>query len=286
MLVWLEPSLGSPKSFNFVVSPGLIAGGAFRRAPHPHRSSNMARPLLYQQSSTMLLDLPQDGLSKATIYPPSLRPELPFEWHNKIRVIGVYFDSLLTFREHLQALLARARIRQGVITGLAHSSLRTTHNTLLASLTRFGLATAGSDAFGADLKRLEARHANVAVRRVLGVNPTARLDAVFSAADLLSVRNLFLRPCAAMLERGLRASDCTFLRRLNSWTAGVYNVSKWDSRPEWLSLSRPLGVLAWGNGRTKNIRLRMSGSAICCQLPRFIHTVSLRRVHSSLMPQK
>ena len=83
----LELALSFPKSFNFVISPGLISGGALRRVPNPHRGSNMQRPMLDQQCSTALDDLPEDELIEAKISPPAFRSRLPSAWRNAIRIL-------------------------------------------------------------------------------------------------------------------------------------------------------------------------------------------------------
>ena len=140
------------------------------------------------------------------------------------------FDPRLTFRDHIRTLISRAGVRHHVFTCLARSNwglessiLRTTHNALLVSLTRYGLVAMGSGAYEADLRSLEVRHTNVAARRVLGVGATARLGTLFSTSDLLPARNLYLRSRAAMLDRDLRASECTLHSRLDKRPQGVYN---------------------------------------------------------------
>ena len=115
--------------------------------------------------------------------------------------------------------------------GVENGILRATQSALLGNLTRFGLVAAGSGTHAKDPQRLETRHANVAVRNVLGVHATAILETLLSTADLLTVRNLVPRSCAAMQDRGLRASDGSIAKRLDGWTTRAYGVSPWDSRP-------------------------------------------------------
>ena len=199
-LLRLELKLSAPKSYNFVISPGLVLHGAFRRVPNSHTLTNMGRPLLDQQNMSGLEDLSTNELLEKGIFPPELRPQLPFEWRDKIRVLGVLLDPLLTYTDHIQSLIRRARVRHSVMTSLSRSNwgletgiLRATHNALLVSLTRYGFVTVGSGAYESDMKTLETRHTNLAARRVLGLGTTARLETLFATADLLSAHNLYIR---------------------------------------------------------------------------------------------
>ena len=58
------------------------------------------------------------------------------------------------------------------------------------------------------MRELETSHTKIAALRVLGLETTALLDTLFSTVHLLSARNLYPRACAAMLDRGLRATEC------------------------------------------------------------------------------
>ena len=192
--------------------------------------------MLDQQNTSLLEACAPKELVAQGIAPASWRALLPFEWRDAIRVLGVLFCPLLTFRGHISALIRRARVRRHVLTclfcsnwGLEAGILRTTRNALLVSLTRFGLVTVGSGAYEAELKALEVRHTNVVARRVLGLGATARLETLFSTSDLLSAHNLCLRSCAAMLGRGFRASNRILQKRLAEWTENAYGVTSWAS---------------------------------------------------------
>ena len=142
----LRIALCVPKSLNFVASPGLISGAPFRRVPNPHRKANLDRPMLDQQNDSMLEDLTLEELIDSKIFSPVLRQSLPFEWCEAIRIPGVVFDPLLTFRTHISKLMGRARIRHNSMSSLAKTNwgletgiLRATPCALLVSLTRYGL---------------------------------------------------------------------------------------------------------------------------------------------------
>ena len=203
----------------------------------------MGRPLLDQQNCTMLIDCATAELSMSRVFPLEHRSALPFQWHEEIRILGVIFDPLLTFRGHIQKLMQRAQLRHCIMSSLSRTNwgletgiLRTTHSAQLVSLTRFGLATIGSGAYEADLVAMEMKHSNISARRVLGMNPTARLETLFSTSDLLSTRNLYLRSCAMLLDRSLRAPNCDIQERLSRSTQDIYKTRSWVSMPTMLSL--------------------------------------------------
>ena len=99
----------------------------------------------------------------------------------------------------------------------------------------------GSVAYEEDLKRLGTRHANISVRRALGLGSAARLESLFAVAGLTSARNLYLRSCAAMLDRALRAKNSVLQARMDSRLRRVYDVGSWEVKPTRLSLSATPG---------------------------------------------
>ena len=220
--------------------------------PNPHRRTNLERPQLGRQNIAALDAMTPSEMRGAGIFPPSYQSRLPFEWKDTIRILGVMFGPLLSFETHIETLLCRARARHGVITSLAHSNwgletgiMRTTHNALLVSLTRYGMVTYWASAYEAGLQALDTKHTNPAVRRVLGVGPTAMLETLFTTADLISARNLFLQSCAAVLDRSLRAPDCVLSERMERRTARVYNVDSWATNPVRLTLSSLVYPRTW-----------------------------------------
>ena len=167
--------LSAPKSYNFVIPPGLLPHGAFRRVPNPYNTTDLERPYLDKQNASRLKDLSANELLAHNIFPLPLRSSLPFAWRDTIRILGVLFDPMLTCTTHIHSLIRRARVRRSVMTGLSRSNwgletgiLRATHSALLASLTRFGFVPVGSGIYESDMHLLETRHTNLAARRVLG----------------------------------------------------------------------------------------------------------------------
>ena len=127
--------------------------------------------------------------------------------------------------------MSKARIRHSIMTSLSKTNcpkrtgiLRATHSALLVSLARYGLATVGTGAYEEDLRRLETRHANISARRVLGLGVAGRLEPLFAVADLMSTRNLYLRSCAAILDRALRAGNSSLKERMSCWLSRAYDL--------------------------------------------------------------
>ena len=125
-----------------------------------------------------------------------------------MQILGVTFDERMGFRAHMKKFLGQAKIRHCVICRLARCSwgfetnvLRVTHEALLTSITRRGLAAVGSEAYETDLRALETTNTNIAARRISGPGRSGRPGAMFAASDALSVHNLYIRDCATMLDR-------------------------------------------------------------------------------------
>ena len=169
-----------------------------------------------------------------SIFPREWRADLPFKWQEEMEILGVTFDERLCFRAHIQRLLGRAKVRHSVMSKLARSSwgletgvLRVTHEALLTSLIRYGMVATGSGAYESDFCLLQTRHANIAARRVLGIGRSARLGTLFATSNALSARNLYLRSCATMLDRCLRATDSSTTKRLHMWSKEQFQVTSW-----------------------------------------------------------
>ena len=187
---------------------------------------------------TSMEDLSAEEQLAARIFPKEFRPRLPYQWGEAIKILGITFDSQLTYKKHVTDLLSKAKIRHSTMRKLTHSGwgldtniLRTAHSFLLTGLTRYGLGTVGSGLYEPDFCRLETRHSNIAVRRVLGAGTSARLESLYAVSDLMSVHNLYLHCCAQLLNRCLRARNSSIHERLTVWTSNVYGVGSWNSPP-------------------------------------------------------
>ena len=72
-----------------------------------------------------------------------------------------------------------------------------TSRALVESLIGLGLVAAGSSAYGIDLRRVDTCALKPAARLIAGVDFSARLATLHSAAGTVSARNLYFQNCAS-----------------------------------------------------------------------------------------
>ena len=168
-----------------------------------------------------------------------MRQDSPYEWSEEIKILGIIFDARMCFQIHINKMLSKAKIRQCLMSKLARCSWgietgvpRVSQEALLASLSRYGLAVVGSGAYEKDLCFMEARHANIAARRILGVGRSARIGTMMAIAGTQSVHNLYIKSCAAMLDRCLRAINSSIGERMSRWSGEQFGVPDWHHRDD------------------------------------------------------
>ena len=230
--------LRQPKSYNFIMSPGLILGSVFRREPNAHRLSNLNRPKLDREQHTVLTELPREGLDNARIFPGERREKLLCAWNETSKILGITLDPKLTFESHCERLMGRSKVRHGALAKLARSNwgletgiLWATYNALLVSVTRSGLATVGSGMYETHFRQMDTKHTNIAARRIAGMGISARLETLHVMAGTLSTAYLYLQTCAGLPDRALRADSSTVRTRLYRWLCGTFRVESWEGRP-------------------------------------------------------
>ena len=233
----------------------MFVGSLFRRAPDPHRESNLERPLLDVQGQMQSWGLSEAELLEASVSPVSWRQPLPYIWTERMGISGVYSDPLLAFSAHLASLPSRVRIRRSVLARLSRSNwgletgvLRSTHSALLVSLAGCGLVTVGSSMYEGGFRQRDTRRINIAARLVVELGVSARIEALFSAADFLTPANSYLRSCAVQLDRALRAHNCSLQRRMYTWLCNTFNVRSWAPSPTSVTLSSVRSSRMGGSG--------------------------------------
>ena len=196
----------------------------------------------------------QDLLAN-NISPPDFQSQLPYQWNEQIKVLGIVFDPQFTHKVYLQKLLNRAKVRQAVSTRLMHYNwglltniLGTTHKALPSSLVRYGKAAVGSGAHERALGALETQQGDIAARRVAGLGVSARIETLFATTNLLTVRNMYLHTCATLLDRTLRATSSTIQARMDQWLRRVYGVRDWRARATEISVNGRRGPRIGAHG--------------------------------------
>ena len=81
-----------PKSYNLVVSPGLITGSLFRRGPREHNQAGRGVSTLDTERGRLIDITPNEELLAQRIFPKSFRDKLPFEWKEDMVILGVIID--------------------------------------------------------------------------------------------------------------------------------------------------------------------------------------------------
>ena len=229
--------LARPKCCNLVVSPGRMIGQVFRRKSGFTRSYQKDLPKNDRLKDQRACLAEQMGDTPSDAFPLALREALPYAYTDPLKILGVWWDARLCFAEHIHRVLDRAKVRHGVMARLARSTwglevgvLRSTHAALLVSLSGYGLVAVGSGAYERGLHSLEVQLANISARRIVGVGRSARLATLHMTAGVLSAENQYLRACALLLDRVLRAYNSAIQTRLSNWLATEIGIAGWCSR--------------------------------------------------------
>ena len=188
-------TLARPECRNLAVAPGRIIGQAFRRkagCTKTHRRDLKKKDVPRKQRACAAEeagDIPQGA------FPAAMRKRLPYEYSDPLRILGVWWDSILCFADHIKGVLGRAPVRHcifarlaGITWGLGTGALEATRSALLVSLSGYALAAVGSGARGEGLRSLEVKLANISARRIVGAGRSARPAALHMTAGVLSVR--------------------------------------------------------------------------------------------------
>ena len=224
------------KTHNILLNPNVLAGGTYRRAPPVSAlATKTRRARMYAQAARFSdVQLELDPFD----HPALQRPELidaygfPYPLAESMRVLGVQLDEYMTLDEHLQSILSRAQVRQGILAKVAHSSwgletsvLRVTYDALLTSLLRYGLTMVGSCLTDDLVAKIDVHIINVASRRVTGLPIFTRIETLHFVAGTQSYRNMYLRQCAQFIHAVLVSYGSGIQHRLIRELCVIYGVS-------------------------------------------------------------
>ena len=138
-----------------------------------------------------------------------------------MRVLGVLFDPFMSMDRNWQILTHKAQGRMGVLArlarfkwGLETGVLKMTHESIVTSLLRYGLVISGSCMPPDLMAKMETHVANVAARRVGGMDKSTRIETLHFLANTQSYRNLYVMHCADLLDATLRAHNSTVQIRI------------------------------------------------------------------------
>ena len=145
--------------------------------------------------------------------------ELPFNWVQSFKLLGVILDNEWKFDQHREEAKAKARKRFVVLTkvgnavwGMESRILSVTAHSLVESVVSYGLATTGKGWDESGAEQLDRAVLNKTARKVVGTNQTMRLEILMILADMRSTWNHYIIKTANILDRILRASGTTARR--------------------------------------------------------------------------
>ena len=241
------------KTQNILFEPNIIPKGLFRRDDRTMVPSTKKRLLEQYRSeatySALTRDEPLDFDPYEDPQPSkdnrSWLPPFPFPLADEIKILGVTFDRHGSFDGHFAQVLAKARIRQGLLARVSHYSwglettiLQITHDAVILSLVRYGLAILGS-CYPEDLaNQMDIQIINTASRKVADLPKTTRIETLHFSNNTWSFRNIFIRHCAHMVHLALTSHNSLLQRRIQRELCAIYQTPTLDLIVEELPFGR------------------------------------------------
>ena len=141
-----------------------------------------------------------------------------------MKVLGVTFDRFYSLDEHYSSVIAKAQMRQGILSTatkrdwrLEIGLLKMTRDAGISSLLRYALVATGS-CYSPDL----IRSANA--RKIGGAARSARSESLHFSAGTDAIYNLYARHCAGFLDACSRVSNSAINTRLRRGPIAFYGV--------------------------------------------------------------
>ena len=110
-----------------------------------------------------------------------------------MKVLGVTQDPYLTLDDHYAGMVAKAQVRQGILSrvagytwGLETGALRMTHDAVIGSLLRYALTFTGSCLPPDLMERINTQVVNIAARRIGALDKHTRIEAMHFIAGTMS----------------------------------------------------------------------------------------------------
>ena len=212
----LEIQKGKPQSLP--LQPDIIPQGIFRRGdrtlikPTKKRLRELRTREVCHGDVIRAAILDFDPMEDLPISPPegTTRHPFPFLLADEVRILGVLFDRHLTMDGQYASILAKARLRQAILSRVSHTTwgletlvLKVTYDAIMSSLLRYGLTVLGS-CWPEDLANaMDVNIANTFSRKITGLPRTVRIESLHFLADANSYRNPFIRHCAQFVHSAL-----------------------------------------------------------------------------------
>ena len=217
--------LQDQKTYNILYESKILSQGIYRRTPpisiqntktrlrkqHTERAKHDHRPLDFD---------PTDPTASPTQAGTTME-EYPHPLSETVKILGVTLDNDFTLDDHMQTTMAKAQLRQAILSkvantrwGLGHTVLSVTHDALVSSLLRYAMVITGSCYPGDLVDRVDVAIINTAARKISGLHYSTRLEVLHFLAGTNLFRNLYSHHCALFVHRALCASDSGIRSRL------------------------------------------------------------------------
>ena len=247
ILATLSLVLSNSKTKNLVFHPDLFPVGIFRRSPTWRFPSTKKRQeTQHRMAATLLREVlefdPQRPMPDAG---KNFWEGFPFPMTATMRVLGVTLDPYLTLDAHYEGIIAKAQMRQGILSrvagykwGLETGILRMTHDAVIGSLLRYALVLTGSCLPPDLLRKINTQVVNIAARKVGGLSRSARIESLHYTVGTTTVYNLYVRHCAEFMDACLRAPNSTVNKRLRRELEVYYGVSTFETEDTQIEIPR------------------------------------------------
>ena len=171
--------------------------------------------------------------------------EFPYPLAERTKILGVILDRRMQCDPHLESLLTKAQLRQSILRrvagckwGLEVGILSMTLDAIIGNLLRYALAVMGAHLPWDLSRKIGTCITNVAARKVLGVDQTARIETLHFVAGTQTFFNMVVMHLAEYLDLVLRAHNSTIRTRVLATLRTIYNVESFE--PERTRIEAPV----------------------------------------------
>ena len=248
ILADLSLELNESKSVNMVLSPYYLPRGIYRRVSGARVLTTKKRQRELQELEAAIDDTilefdPYEDIDGITA--EERNQGYPYPLAENIRVLGVLLDRHMQLDAQVESLLAKAQVRQGILKKVAGSKwglevgiLSMTHDALINSLLRYALAIMGAHLPQDLLQKIDTCITNVAARKIIGVDRTARIETLHFVAGTQTFRNMVVMHMAEYMDLVLRAHNSTIRDRVLETLKDCYKINSLE--PENITIKVPV----------------------------------------------
>ena len=235
----LHLNLQMSKTQNLLLRPLISSQGVHRRGARAIAPASKKRlrdqQALEAQHSNLVRDAvlefdpmendedPRGCTDKQNLFPTPLTED--------VKILGITFDRHCVFDTHIEGLISKECLRQGVLARVSHTTwgletsiLKATYDAVISSLIRYGLLILGS-CLPEDLaNRLDVQVINTAARRISRLPMTTRVETLHFISGPHSFRNLYVIHCAQFAHSALSSHGSPTQARIKREICAIYDI--------------------------------------------------------------